>query len=92
MSPKHQAKLKYYLDVLKTKLEFVLLDIPPLLQYAEGITLSKLCDGLILVIEAGETRWEVVQQAKRLLERANVNLIGGCAQPAEVLHLQLGIS
>jgi len=77
LAPKHLEKLKHYLDILKTKIQYVLLDIPPLLEYAEGITLSKLCDGLILVIEAGETRWEVVQQARRLLERAQVDLIGG---------------
>jgi len=76
LTPKHLEKLKYYLGVLKTKIEFVLLDIPPLLQYAEGITLSKLCDGMILVVGAGETRWEVVQEAKRVLEKANVKLIG----------------
>ena len=76
LTPKHIEKLKYYLSVLKTKIDFVLLDIPPLLQYAEGITLSKLCDGMILVVGAGETRWEVVQQAKRVLEKANVRLMG----------------
>ena len=77
LTPRHMEKLKSYLEILKTKIEFILLDIPPILQYSEGIALSKLCDGIILVIQAGETRWEVVQQAKRLLDKAHVNLIGG---------------
>ena len=87
MTQKHLEKLKSYLDILKTKIEFILLDIPPLLQYSEGIALSKLCDGIILVIEAGETRWEIVQQANRLLEKAHVNLIGGVLnRKNEVFH------
>ena len=67
---------KSFLDLVKTEFEFIFLDIPPLLHYAEGITLSKLCDGVILVVRAGQTRLEVVHEAKRLLENAHVNVLG----------------
>lgn len=69
-------KLKILLDRIKSDFEFVFLDIPPLLHSTEGVTLSKLCDGLILVIRAHHTRWEVVNEAKRLLKQANVNVLG----------------
>ena len=70
------GKFKSFLDLVKTEFEFIFLDIPPLLHYAEGITLSKLCDGVILIVRAGQTRLEVVEEAKRLLKKANVNLLG----------------
>ncbi len=70
------GKFKSFLDLVKTKFEFIFLDIPPLLHYAEGITLSKLCDGVILVVRAGQTRLEVVEEAKRALENAHVNVLG----------------
>ena len=57
-------------------LYFIFIDIPPLLEYAEGITLSKLCDGVVLNVKSGSTRWESVQEAKGLLEKANVNILG----------------
>ncbi len=70
------GKFKSFLDLVKTEFEFIFLDIPPLLHYAEGITLSKLCDGVILVVRAGQTRLEVVEEAKRSLKNAHVNVLG----------------
>lgn len=69
-------KFKILLDHIKSDFEFVFLDIPPLLHSTEGVTLSKLCDGLILVIRAHHTRWEVVNEARRLLEKSKVNILG----------------
>ncbi|MFC2088439.1 tyrosine-protein kinase family protein [Calditrichota bacterium] len=75
-TPKHLNYLKSYLDILKTKIGFILLDIPPILKYSEGMALSKLCDGIIIVIGAGETRWQMVQEAEHTLKNAEVNIIG----------------
>ncbi|MBN1464480.1 CpsD/CapB family tyrosine-protein kinase [candidate division KSB1 bacterium] len=64
------------LERIKPHLYLIFLDIPPLLEYAEGITLSKLCDGIILNVKSAATRWESVQEAKSLAEKANVKIIG----------------
>ncbi|MBN1559780.1 hypothetical protein JW998_05990 [candidate division KSB1 bacterium] len=64
------------LERIKPYIYLILLDIPPLLEYAEGITLSKLCDGIILNIKSATTRWESVQEAKNLVEKANVKIVG----------------
>jgi Mrp family chromosome partitioning ATPase len=77
LNQNHLEKLKAMLSVLKRKVEFIVLDIPALLYFAEGITLSKLCDGVILVVRAAETRWQVVLQARRMLEKAQVPILGG---------------
>lgn len=73
----HFENLRYFLGGLKSQFEFVFMDIPPVLHYAEGIALSKLCDGIVMVVQAGQTRWEVVQEANRALQKANINVIGG---------------
>ena len=70
-------KFKSLLDFIKPHFEFIFLDIPPILHYSEGLPLCKLCDGIILVINAGRTRWEIVQEANRLLKKVGVNVIGG---------------
>ncbi len=82
-SPTQQTFYNLYLDTFYTLLEkakrkysIIFLDIPPLLQYAEGITLSKLCDGIVLIIKSAQTRWEAVQEANKLLMKANVNVLG----------------
>jgi hypothetical protein len=32
---------------------------------------------MILIVRAGDTCWEVIQEARRLLDRAGVNILGG---------------
>jgi protein-tyrosine kinase len=73
---RHFENFSYLLEGIKTQFEFVFVDIPAVLPYAEGIALSKLCDGVVMVVQAGETRWEVVQEARRALAKADVNVIG----------------
>ena len=68
---------KSILAKAKRQFELVFLDIPSLLHCAEGITISKLCDGVVLVIQAGQTRWHVLEEAKHLLEEGKVNILGG---------------
>lgn len=74
--PLDKDRLGWLLEVVKSKVEFVFVDIPPLLHSAEGIAISRLCDGVVLVIRAHHTRWEVMREAKRQLQAAEVNVLG----------------
>jgi len=69
-------KLEFLLEYVKPQYEYIFLDIPPILSYPEAITLSKLCDGVVLVVHARKTRWEIIHEAHRMLERVGVNVIG----------------
>ncbi|HOT96235.1 MAG TPA: CpsD/CapB family tyrosine-protein kinase [bacterium] len=55
---------------------YVILDTPAVLNYVDALALSALSDGVILVVRAGQTRWEVAQNAKRKLSVAQANLLG----------------
>jgi Mrp family chromosome partitioning ATPase len=77
LAQSHIEKLYTMLSNARRHVRFIFIDIPPVLAYSEGISLSHLCDGVILVIQASDNRWEVVNEARRLLERAGVNIIGG---------------
>jgi uncharacterized protein involved in exopolysaccharide biosynthesis/Mrp family chromosome partitioning ATPase len=63
------------LSLWKREYSFVLLDMPAIEETIGGGSL-KLADGVILVVEAGRTRWEVIQQAKEMLTQAQVNILG----------------
>jgi len=69
-------KLGIILENLKARFEFVLVDVPPILQSAEGLPICRLCDGMVLVVQANRTRWQVVAEARRRLQRAEVNIMG----------------
>jgi len=62
--------------LLKRDDSFVVLDTPALLEAASAVRLCSLADGVILVVESEKTRWEVAEEAKERLQRANANVLG----------------
>lgn len=73
---KYQKELEDVLSTAKQNFELVCVDLPSLLNYSEGILLSRLCDGIILVIRAGQTSLEDIEDAKGKLEAAGANIFG----------------
>ena len=55
---------------------YVIFDSPPVLSYVDSLSLASVVDGVVLVVRAGYTRWEVAQNAKRKLATAQANLLG----------------
>jgi capsular exopolysaccharide synthesis family protein len=65
-----------WLDVQRSHYDYVLLDAPPLLRFADGTLIARLCDGVILVVRAEVTERDAVARAKEQLERAGVKVVG----------------
>jgi capsular exopolysaccharide synthesis family protein len=61
---------------LRAEFDNVLIDVPPISLYADAITLGKLSDGIILVLQSNATRREAARKAKETIETAQVPLIG----------------
>ena len=61
---------------LKSRADFVLFDAPPVIAVTDAALLASLLDGVLLVVSAGQTRREDAQQAKALLQKINVRLVG----------------
>ena len=68
-----------FIDVLKAwrnQFAYVIFDAPPLQEDLGAVSLSRLMDGVILVVEAERTRWEVAQQATASLLRVQAPVLG----------------
>lgn len=61
---------------LKSRADFVLFDAPPVVAVTDAALLAALLDGVLLVVSAGHTRREHAQQAKALLEKIHVRIVG----------------
>ncbi len=65
--------------VIRTLIEqadIVLFDAPPVLGLTDAAVLGAKVDGALLVVKAGKTRRDHAAQAKELLEKAKVNIVG----------------
>jgi protein-tyrosine kinase len=64
------------LKLMREKFDYVILDAPPVNNFAETKVMGKKVDGVILVIESGKTRKQVALRAKQDLEDAGAKVLG----------------
>lgn len=69
--------LRPLLDQFKDHFDFVILDASPVTLYPDSISLCSKVDGVIFVVEAEKTRWEVAEGAKERLRAAGARILGG---------------
>ncbi|HSQ39550.1 MAG TPA: CpsD/CapB family tyrosine-protein kinase [Anaerolineales bacterium] len=69
-------KMEQLLMQLKARADVIVLDAPPVTVAVDASVLGVRTDGVLLVVQAGHTRRDHIAQAKELLERFHVRLLG----------------
>lgn len=69
---------------LKSRADIVLFDAPPVIAVTDAALLASKLDGALLVVSAGQTRRDHALQAKALLERIHVHIVGTVLTNASV--------
>ena len=64
------------LKFLRKKFDYIVVDSPPLLPVSDGVILSPLCDGVIMVVGAEETRQNAVSSALMRLQKIDAEILG----------------
>jgi protein-tyrosine kinase len=70
----HCDRMKLLLDRMTRMFDWILLDTPPALAVHDASVLADLCDGVLFVVRAGSTDFEVAEKASA--EFHNKNLLG----------------
>ncbi len=74
-------RMKKLLDSVTPMFDWILLDSPPTLPVHDASVLADLCDGVLFVVRAGQTSYEVAE--KGALEFRDKNLLGVVLNGAE---------
>jgi capsular exopolysaccharide synthesis family protein len=61
---------------LRERFGFVIVDAPPMARYMDAFILGKLCDGVVLVLEAGSTRRKAARAVVRNLRYSGIKILG----------------
>jgi succinoglycan biosynthesis transport protein ExoP len=69
-------RLRDILNDLAGKADVVIIDSPPVLQVTDAAILAQAVDGVLLVIDAGETAQDVARRAAESLQQVGAHLIG----------------
>jgi capsular exopolysaccharide synthesis family protein len=70
------ARINALIEEMRKQADWILLTAPPVNAYNDAVTLAKKVDGVVLVVEAEQTRWEVAESAKERLEDAKAKILG----------------
>ncbi|MEW6731502.1 MAG: polysaccharide biosynthesis tyrosine autokinase [Acidobacteriota bacterium] len=68
--------MKRLLEHLAETHEYVIIDSPPILSFADSIILSSMADGVLLVVHSERSGRDIVQRARRNLDEANARILG----------------
>lgn len=69
-------RMKSLLIEMENEYDYVILDTPPLIAFTDALTLAAERIGVVLVLSSEETKIQVCQKAKQLLQNVNASLIG----------------
>jgi Mrp family chromosome partitioning ATPase len=69
------SALRERIAELRAEFDFVIIDAPPLTHYADAIALSRVADGLVLIVEAGATRRDETAEAVANLRACKIPIL-----------------
>jgi capsular exopolysaccharide synthesis family protein len=70
------SRMETFINMVSQEFDHVILDAPPVLPVTDAAVMSRLADGVILVISYGETSGESAALAKENLKNVNARIIG----------------
>lgn len=56
--------------------KYIVIDSPPVAYFTDGVLLSSMVDGVLLVVNSGKSSREIVQRSQQLLDTAGANIYG----------------
>jgi capsular exopolysaccharide synthesis family protein len=69
-------KMDEAINALKPRADIVLFDAPPVIAVTDAALLATRLDGVLLVLNAGHSRRDHTEQAKELLDKIKVRIVG----------------
>jgi succinoglycan biosynthesis transport protein ExoP len=70
------ARISDLLDEISREYDFVIVDAPPLLGFAEALQMATAVDGVLIVARAGDTNRQAIASVVTTFHRLHVNVLG----------------
>jgi capsular exopolysaccharide synthesis family protein len=77
-------QMKRLLDIAGETFSYIVIDSPPITSFTDGVLISALVDGLILVVHGGKTSRQVVKRTRQMLQQIGAKIIGVVLNKADV--------
>ncbi len=78
------SQMKQLLEVVGSNFNYVVIDSPPIASFTDGVLISALVDGVLLVVQGGKTSRQVIKRARQMLHEIGAKIIGVVLNKAEM--------
>jgi len=78
------AQMKRLLDIVGETFNYFVIDSPPIASFTDGVLISSLVDGVLLVVHGGKTSRQVVKRTREILHEVGAKIIGVVLNKADV--------
>ncbi len=78
------AQMKRLLDIAAETFNYIVIDSPPIASFTDGVLISSLVDGVLLVVHGGKTSRQVVKRTRQMLQEIGAKIIGVVLNKADV--------
>lgn len=77
-------QMKGLLDLAGDFFQYIVIDSPPIASFTDGVLISSLVDGVLLVVHGGKTSRQVVKRTRQMLQEIGAKIIGVVLNKAEI--------
>jgi capsular exopolysaccharide synthesis family protein len=70
------AKMKELIAAVRNRYDYVFFDCPPIVPVADATILGPMCDGILMVVQAGRTQRGIITHAQDRLNIAKARILG----------------
>lgn len=77
-------RMRDVIEALKGQADIVLFDAPPVIAVTDASVLGTRVDGVLLVVQAGQTRREQAKRARQQLEKLHIRVVGAVLSGASL--------
>jgi succinoglycan biosynthesis transport protein ExoP len=78
------TQMKGLLDLAGDFFQYIVIDSPPIASFTDGVLISSLVDGVLLVVHGGKTSRQVVKRTRQMLQEIGAKIIGVVLNKAEI--------
>ncbi len=79
-------KMARFIKMLRDKCDYMLFDMPPMLEISDALVLGAKVDGMVLVVHGDKTSREALKKAREKLDMLKVRTIGVIINNVNVAH------
>lgn len=78
------SQMKRLLEIAGESFTYIVIDSPPITSFTDGVLISSLVDGVILVVHGGKTSRQVVRRTRQMLQEIGAKIIGVVLNKADL--------